>query len=123
MGILIIIVCAFLIFIVLIQNSKGGGLTSNFSGSNQILGVAKTKDTLERVTWIAACILLVLCFLATPKSVKVSSTVSTTTEQGKKGQAQKLSKEEQSETKRLAKTFQTGGNQFSPKKEEPKKQP
>ena len=121
MGILIILVCAVLIFIVLIQNSKGGGLASNFSGSNQILGVAKTKDTLEMVTWIAAGLLLLLCFLATPKAVKVAPT--TTTEQsGKQGQPQKLSKEEQSETKRLAKTFQTGGNQFSPK-EEPKKKP
>ena len=122
MGILIILVCVVLIFIVLIQNSKGGGLASNFSGSNQILGVAKTKDTLEMVTWIAAGLLLLLCFFATPKAVKVAAPTTTTEQSGKGGQAQKLSKEEQSETKRLAKTFQSGGNQFSPKTE-PKKQP
>jgi len=67
-GVLIIIVCAVLILVVLVQNSKGGGLASNFSSSNQILGVAKTKDVLEQITWIAAGILFILCLFSTPKS-------------------------------------------------------
>jgi preprotein translocase subunit SecG len=67
MGILIIIVCVALSFVILIQNSKGGGLASNFSSSNQILGVAKTKDIIEQITWIGAGLLLILCLLATPK--------------------------------------------------------
>ena len=123
MGILLIIVCAVLIFIVLIQNSKGGGLASNFSGSNQILGVAKTKDTLEMVTWIAAGLLLLLCFFSTPKARVVSAPVAGTEKNAKGKGEQKLGKDEQSETKRFAKAFQSGGNRFSPKKEEPKKQP
>lgn len=57
----IIIVCVLLVVIVLVQNSKGGGLTSAFAGSNQIMGVKKTGDFLERTTWALAIILFVLC--------------------------------------------------------------
>ena len=46
--VLVVIACIILAFIVLIQNSKGGGLASNFAGSNQIMGVRKTTDFLER---------------------------------------------------------------------------
>lgn len=53
---LIVIICIFtvlLILIVLIQNSKGGGLTGEFGGlgSNQLMGVKKTTDLLEQITW------------------------------------------------------------------------
>jgi preprotein translocase subunit SecG len=61
---LIVIVCVLLIFIVLVQNSKGGGLASNFSSSNQIMGVRKTADFLEKATWTFAGVLLVLSFVA-----------------------------------------------------------
>ena len=37
-SILILIASILLILIVLIQNSKGGGLASGFSSSNQIMG-------------------------------------------------------------------------------------
>ena len=43
-SILIFIVCALLILIVLVQNSKGGGLSSSFASSNQIMGVRKATD-------------------------------------------------------------------------------
>jgi preprotein translocase subunit SecG len=59
-SILIFIVCIILILIVLIQNSKGGGLTSTFSGSNQVMGVKRTTDFLEKSTWTLAVVLLVL---------------------------------------------------------------
>jgi preprotein translocase subunit SecG len=58
--VLIIIVCVFLVLIVLVQNSKGGGLASNFQSSNQIMGVRKTTDFLEKATWGLAATLLVL---------------------------------------------------------------
>ena len=58
--ILIVIVCVFLGAIVLIQNPKGGGLTSNFSSSSQLMGVQKTGDFLEKGTWILAISLMVL---------------------------------------------------------------
>jgi preprotein translocase subunit SecG len=51
--------------IVLIQNSKGGGLASGFSSSNQIVGVQRTTDFLEKGTWILAISLLVLCLIST----------------------------------------------------------
>lgn len=59
-SVLIFIVCILLILVVLIQNSKGGGLTSSFSGSNQVLGVKKTADFLEKTTWTLAIVLLFL---------------------------------------------------------------
>ncbi len=46
-------------FIVLIQNSKGGGLASGFSSSNQIMGVRKTTDFLEKTTWTLAAVMVV----------------------------------------------------------------
>lgn len=64
-GILIFIVSLMLIGIVLIQNSKGGGLASGFSSSNQIIGVQRTTDFLEKGTWILAIALLCLCLLST----------------------------------------------------------
>jgi preprotein translocase subunit SecG len=61
--VLIFIVCILLILIVLVQNSKGGGLASNFQSSNQIMGVRKTTDFLEKATWVLAGSLLVLSIM------------------------------------------------------------
>jgi preprotein translocase subunit SecG len=58
--ILIVIVCTLLGLIVLIQNPKGGGLSSNFSSSSQLMGVQKTGDFLEKGTWVLAITLMVL---------------------------------------------------------------
>ena len=63
-SILIVIVCILLILIILVQNSKGGGLAANFSSSNQVMGVKKTADFLEKSTWTLAISLVVLCLLA-----------------------------------------------------------
>ena len=63
-AILIFITCILLVLVVLVQNPKGGGLSSAFGGSNsgtQILGgVKKTTDFLDRSTWTLAIALLVL---------------------------------------------------------------
>lgn len=58
--ILIFIIAIFLILIVLVQNSKGGGLSSGFSGSNQVMGVRKTTDFLEKATWTLAGVIAIL---------------------------------------------------------------
>jgi len=58
--VLLFITCILLVLIVLVQNSKGGGLASNFQSSNQIMGVRKTSDFLEKATWVLAVVLLVL---------------------------------------------------------------
>ncbi len=51
--VLICILTLLLILIVLVQNSKGGGLAGEFGGlgSNQLMGVKKTTDLLEQITW------------------------------------------------------------------------
>ena len=59
-SVLILIACVLLVLVVLVQNAKGGGLASNFSSSNQFMGVRKTADFLEKTTWTLAVILLVL---------------------------------------------------------------
>ena len=59
LSILVLIVCALLVLIVLVQNSKGGGLASNFQSSNQFMGVRKTTDFLEKSTWTLAVALMV----------------------------------------------------------------
>jgi len=59
-SILIFVVCILLILVVLVQNSKGGGLSSTFASSNQVLGVKKTADFLEKSTWTLAITLLIL---------------------------------------------------------------
>jgi len=62
-SILVIIASILLILIVLVQNSKGGGLVSNFSSSNQIMGVRKTADFLEKATWGLAITILSLSII------------------------------------------------------------
>jgi len=62
--VLIFIVCLLLVLIVLVQNSKGGGLASGFSSNNQIMGVRRTADFLEKATWFLAGSLLFFCILA-----------------------------------------------------------
>ena len=61
---LIIFFAVLLVLVILAQNSKGGGLTSQFGGSSasNIIGVKKTGDLLEKLTWgfIVAIIVLSL---------------------------------------------------------------
>ena len=63
-SVLIAMVCILLVMVVLVQNSKGGGLAANFGASNQIMGVRRTADFLEKATWTLASILLVLSILS-----------------------------------------------------------
>lgn len=58
--ILIIIAAILMIGIVLIQESKGGGLASNFASYNQIGGVRKTTDFIEKATWSLAAFMVVI---------------------------------------------------------------
>ena len=64
-SILIVIVSILLTIIVLVQNSKGGGLAANFASGNQAFGVRQTADFLEKATWTLAITVIVLCVLAT----------------------------------------------------------
>jgi preprotein translocase subunit SecG len=61
-GTIIIVASVILGIIILIQNPKGGGLTSSLGGfGNQLMGVKQTTDILEKGTWIFAGIIGVLC--------------------------------------------------------------
>jgi len=63
---IIIFISVLLILVVLVQNSKGGGLSSQFGGSssNQFMGVQKTNDLLEKVTWTLAISIVILTLLS-----------------------------------------------------------
>ena|SRR5689334_8826252 len=63
--VLIILACVLLVLAVLIQNPKGGGLAVGFSASNQVMGVRKTTDFLEKFTWGLLISLIVFCLLGT----------------------------------------------------------
>ena len=62
--ILIVIASILLTLLVLVQNSKGGGLAAGFSSSNQIMGVRKTTDFLEKATWGLVIFVVVLSIAA-----------------------------------------------------------
>ena len=63
---LITVVCFLLVLVVMVQNPKGGGLSSSFGGggSQQVGGVQKTSDFLDRSTWILASLLLFLILIS-----------------------------------------------------------
>ncbi|SNR28462.1 MULTISPECIES: preprotein translocase subunit SecG [Hymenobacter] len=60
--VLILFVCLLLGLVVLAQNPKGGGISSQFGsgGAAQLMGVKRTGDLLERLTWGFAIGLMVL---------------------------------------------------------------
>jgi preprotein translocase subunit SecG len=64
-SVLVIIACVFQILVVLVQNSKGGGLAANFTSTGQSMGIRKTADFLEKSTWTLAATILILCVVAT----------------------------------------------------------
>lgn len=66
--VLIVIAALLLGLVVLIQNPKGGGLSSGFAGSAQIGGVKRTADFLEKATWYLGIALFVLCLASTSLS-------------------------------------------------------
>lgn len=62
---LIAFVCLLLIIFIMVQNPKGGGLSSSFGGSQVVGGVQKTSDFLDKGTWFLATALVVLIILST----------------------------------------------------------
>ncbi len=58
--ILIVIASLLLIGIVLIQKSKGGGLSENFGKGNDMFGVKQTTDIVEKITWGLVAFVIVL---------------------------------------------------------------
>lgn len=62
--VLITIVCFLLIVVIMVQNPKGGGLSSTLGGSTQMGGVQKTTDFLDKSTWTLATVLIALILLS-----------------------------------------------------------
>lgn len=82
--VLIVLVAILMIFIVLIQESKGGGLASNFSSTNSIMGVRKTTDIVEKLTWGLAAALVVIsvaCAYVAPQAAGESSVLEGATQE------------------------------------------
>ncbi|MBK0383772.1 preprotein translocase subunit SecG [Pedobacter sp. SD-b] len=72
LGILVSIV---IVLLILVQNPKGGGLTSGFSSSNNIIGVQRTGDFLENGTWGLAIAIMVIAILVNISASKSGATV------------------------------------------------
>ena len=82
--VLIVLVAILMIFIVLIQESKGGGLASNFSSTNSIMGVRKTTDIVEKLTWglaVALVVISVACAYVAPQAAGESSVLEGATQE------------------------------------------
>jgi|YNPMSStandDraft_2_1061718.scaffolds.fasta_scaffold00965_3 preprotein translocase subunit SecG len=64
---LLVIACLLLILAVLIQNSRGGGLSSSIAGisnAQQLLGAVRSADLIEKITWYLAGSIVVLIILS-----------------------------------------------------------
>lgn len=86
--VLTVLISILLIIVVLVQKSKGGGLSSSFAGSNQIMGVRRTNDFIEKATWTLAgiiCLLSILSVFVMPRVVTGARVKPTTEMQVIKG--------------------------------------
>lgn len=82
--VLIVLIAILMILIVLIQESKGGGLASNFSSTNSIMGVRKTTDIVEKLTWGLAGAMVVIsvaCAYVAPQAAGESSVMEGATQE------------------------------------------
>ena len=61
----VVIASVLVTIVVLLQNSKGGGLASNFVAGNQTFGVRKTADILEKITWGLVAFIFVFSIVTT----------------------------------------------------------
>ena len=62
--ILIVIAAILLTLLVLVQNSKGGGLAAGFASGNQVMGAPKTADFLEKATWTLIALIVAFSIAA-----------------------------------------------------------
>jgi preprotein translocase subunit SecG len=79
------LVVLILVLVVLAQNPKGGGMNQFTGGGNQLMGVKKTGDLLEKLTWGFGIALITLSIIATlvikPASAEEEATEEPATEQ------------------------------------------
>lgn len=90
-NIIIIAISLLLILVVIIQNSKGGGLDSNFSSQQNLMGVKKSTEVVEKATWTLVGLLVVLCIVST----KLNTGNTVTTERTSASETAKKAQQEQ----------------------------
>lgn len=59
--VVLIVIASILVLAVLIQNPKGGGIAANFNFPQQIVGVQRTTDLIEKITWGVAIGIFIIC--------------------------------------------------------------
>ena len=115
--ILIVVASLMMIGIVLIQESKGGGLASNFSSSNAIMGVRKTTDFIEKATWglaIAMVVISVASAYVAPSATTDESVIATAATEGNTTNPNNLPNFGASQQKQAAPAAQKGGATQAP---------
>lgn len=85
---LTILASILLILVVYVQNSKGGGLSSDFGAANQLGGVQKTTEFIEKLTWSLAGVIVVASILTTIRQPKTVVEEPQKQEQQKGGETQ-----------------------------------
>lgn len=73
-SVLTILVCILLVLVILVQNSKGGGIQSQFGAATQIMGVKRGTEFIEKATWGLAIALILLSVVMAPKTGVTEST-------------------------------------------------
>jgi len=63
-----------LVLVILVQNSKGGGIQSQFGAATQIMGVKKGTEFIEKATWGLAIALILLSILMSPQATVIDTT-------------------------------------------------
>tara|TARA_B100001758_G_C18325446_1_gene565622 strand:- start:117 stop:410 length:294 start_codon:yes stop_codon:yes gene_type:complete len=84
LSIVVLLASVLLIFVVYIQNPKGGGLSSDFGSPGQLGGVKKTNEFIDKLTWSLAGVIVVASIIITmqqPKPKKVQNPDKANTEQ------------------------------------------
>ena len=115
--ILIVVASLMMIGIVLIQESKGGGLASNFSSSNAIMGVRKTTDFIEKATWglaIAMVVISVASAYVAPSATTDESVIEKAVTEGNTTNPNNLPNFGASQQKQAAPAAQKGGATQAP---------
>lgn len=79
-SVIIILASILLVFVVFIQNPKGGGLSSDFGAAQQIGGVQKTNDFIDKATWSLAGLIMILSIVMTIRTKSFSPKAAETTQ-------------------------------------------
>ena len=81
LGVLSVLIAVLLILAVVIQNSKGGGLSSTFGGAvggaSQLFGARRSNEMIEKITWYLAGALALIAFVANVVGASFSNQVET----------------------------------------------